>query len=52
MAKPIIINTDILDRVWNDWLGNQELTNHERVRVLGRPFGVVARMNKREKFEN
>lgn len=52
--KKAIISTEVLDKIWNNWLSTQPLTNYERQWVLGRPFGGVEsrRSNKKVKFEN
>lgn len=51
--KKAIVNTDILNKIWNEWLQQQELTNYERSWVLGRPFGFVSRRsNKQTRFED
>lgn len=51
--KKAIINTDILDKVWNGWLQQQVLTNHEQAWTLGRPYGVNSRRsNKHARFDD
>ena len=49
--KRVILSTEVLDRIWNDWLGQQMLTGAERRRYLERPF-CGGRSNKQEQFEN
>lgn len=50
--KKVIINTDTLNKIWNEWLQQQELTNYERSWVLSRPFGASSRRaNKQARFE-
>ncbi len=51
--KKVTIDTDVLDRVWNEWLQKQELTVHEQTWALGRPYGVTSRRsNKHARFED
>lgn len=51
--KKAIISTEILNKIWNEWLETQQLTGYERTYTLGRPFGSSShRSNKRRKFED
>lgn len=50
--KSAMISPEILNKIWNDWLDQQELTNYERNFVLGKPYGCGGRRsNKKERFE-
>lgn len=50
--KKVILPTETLDRIWNDWLKQQELTQFERSYMLDRPYGYGSRRsNKKEKFD-
>lgn len=50
--KNALVSTEILDKIWNQWLDQQELTKYERLYVLGRPYdSTVQRSNKVDRFQ-
>lgn len=50
--KKTLVSTEILDKIWNQWLEQQELTNHERSYSVGRPYGAtMRRSNKVDRFQ-
>lgn len=50
--KKVLVSTEVLNRVWNEWLSQQQLTNHERIYTLGRPFGSTSPTNKVKRFDD
>ncbi len=50
--KKVILPTEILNTIWNEWLSQQRLNQYERQWIVGKPYGWPgASTNKKKRFD-